>query len=363
LTLGGVDAPKVRFGVRIAVPSRPVRSCAEPAEEESIMAKVLFVGGTGQISLPCVAQAVEAGHEVTVFNRGKSDVALPAGVRVIVGDMKDAGSYRQLGEQQWDVVCQFMVFTPEQMAQDIAVFTGQVGQYIFISSASVYEKTARHYVITEQTPAVNPFWKYSQDKIACEAMLQASIGLPWTIVRPSHTVRTGLPTMMGPADTTVQRLLDGKPIIVAGDGSTPWTLTRSVDFAAPFIRLFGNERAMGEIFHITSDRGYTWDAIHNAIAAALGVQAQIVHVPTDTLVRFNPEWEGPLRGDKSWSALFDNSKIKSVAGDFECAEVLETVLEEPLTHLRRRMSAGLRVDADFDGMIERIAAAQSALGR
>ena len=325
--------------------------------------KVLFVGGTGQISLPCVAEAVEAGHEVTVFNRGKSDVALPAGVRVIAGDMKDPASYRQLGEQQWDVVCQFMVFTPEQMAQDIAVFTGQVGQYIFISSASVYEKPARHYVITEQTPAINPFWKYSQDKIACETMLQASTGLPWTIVRPSHTVRTGLPTMMGPADTTVQRLLDGKPIVVAGDGATPWTLTRSADFAIPFVRLFANPAALSEVFHITSDRGYSWDAIHTAIAAGLGVDAQIVHVPTDTLVRFNPEWEGPLRGDKSWSALFDNSKIKSVVGDFDCAEVLETVLEEPLSHLRRRMAAGLKVDAEFDGLIDKIAAAQSALGR
>jgi nucleoside-diphosphate-sugar epimerase len=325
--------------------------------------RVLFVGGTGQISLPCVAEAVQAGHEVTVFNRGQSDVPLPPGVSVIAGDIKDPASSRQVGERQWDVVCQFMAFTPEQLAQDIAVFAGRVGQYIFISSASVYEKPARHYVITENTPAINPFWKYSQDKIACETLLRGSEGLPWTIVRPSHTVRTGLPTMMGPADTIVQRMLDGKPIIVAGDGATPWTLTRSADFAVPFVRLFGHPGALGEVFHITSDRAYTWDAIHEAIAAGLGVEARIVHVPTDTLVRFNPEWEGPLRGDKSWSALFDNTKIKHLVGDFECAEVLETVLEEPLGHLRQRLGAGLTVDKAFDSLVERIAGEQSALGR
>ena len=149
--------------------------------------KVLFIGGTGNISLPCVAAAVKAGHQVTVFNRGASEV--PSGVASIVGDMKDGAAYRRLGKAGFDVVCQFVVFTPEEMAKDIETFSG-VGQYIFISSASVYEKPPRHPVITENTPTVNPYWTYSQNKIACEALLEAAKGISWTIVRPSHTVRT-----------------------------------------------------------------------------------------------------------------------------------------------------------------------------
>lgn len=324
--------------------------------------KVLFIGGTGQISLPCVQKAVAAGHEVAVFNRGRADAQLPEGTRSIVGDMKDAASYEKLGDERFDVVCQFMVFTPEQMAEDIRVFSGKTGQYIFISSASVYEKPASHYVITEETPAINPYWPYSQAKIACEELLIGQRGLPWSIVRPSHTVRTGLPTMMNDGDGVAYRMLAGKPVLVAGDGTTPWTLTRSEDFAVPFIGLFGKPGAMSEIFHITGDKGFGWDAIYAAIAKALGVQARIVHVPTDTLVRYRHEWEGPLMGDKTWAALFDNAKVKAVAGDFTCSEDLDEILSEPIALLKKRITADPNKTFELDPLIDRIAAEQSGLG-
>jgi nucleoside-diphosphate-sugar epimerase len=323
---------------------------------------VLFIGGTGQISLRCVEQAVARGHKVAVFNRGRTEVALPAGVETIVGDIKDPAAYGALGRRRFDAVCQFMVFTPDQMATDIATFAGQTGQYIFISSASVYEKPPRHYVITEKTPTVNPYWLYSQNKIACEAALKAASGLAWTIVRPSHTVRTGLPTMVGPGEELAQRLLDGRPVLVAGDGSSPWTLTRSADFAVPFVNLFGKPAALGEDFHITSDRGYTWDDIYTAIGRGFGVAPKIVHVPTDTLVRYRKDWEGPLTGDKSRAALFDNSKVKRVAGDFTCSENLDEVLAEPVANTRARMAAHGRQPGEFDALMDRIAAEQSALG-
>ena len=324
--------------------------------------RVLFVGGTGQISLPCVAEAVAAGHDVTVFNRGKREADLPAGVTSIVGDMADESAYRALGDMNFDVVAQFMVFKPEQMEEDIATFAGKCGHYIFISSASVYEKPPRYYVITEETPAVNPYWAYSQAKIACEEILATAEGLEWTIVRPSHTVRNGLPTMVGENDVIPRRMLAGKPVIVAGDGATPWTLTRSEDFAVPFVRLFGKADAKGEIFHITSDKAYTWDDIYKAIAKAIGAEVNIVHVPTDTLVRYNKAWEGPLTGDKSWSALFDNSKVKRVAGAFSCSEDLDEVLAEPIRFLKARMAEGLAPEGELDQLIDRICAEQSALG-
>ena len=323
---------------------------------------VLYVGGTGQISLPCVEKTVAAGHKVSVFNRGKTDVPLPAGVTSIVGDMKDPASYEKLADYNFDVVCQYMVFTPDQMQTDIDVFTGHTRQYIFISSASVYEKPPSHYIITEKTPTVNPFWLYSQNKIACEKLLMASKGLPWTIVRPSHTVRTGLPTVLGSGEELVGRLLAGKPIIVAGDGATPWTITRSVDYATPFVNLFGKPEAIGTDFHITGDKAFIWDDIIKAIAKAFGVEAKIVHVPTDTLIRYNPEWAGPMAGDKSRSALFDNSKVKRVAGPFACSENLDEILAEPVANTMARLKGKTPPVNKDDALMDRIAREQSALG-
>lgn len=325
--------------------------------------KVLFVGGTGQISLSCVELAVAAGHQVSVFNRGQRHEALPAGVNSIVGDMKDPQSYARLGQQNWDVVAQFMVFTPEQMAQDIATFAGKTGQYIFISSASVYQKHPYAYMTSEATtPAINPYWPYSQAKIACENLMKAAKNLPWTNVRPSHTVRSGLPTMLNEGDSVALRMLAGKPVIVAGDGTAIWTVTRSEDLAKPFVKLFGNRAALGEDFHITGDVGFTWDAIYMSIAKGLGVEAKLAHVPTDTLIRYKPDWVGPLLGDKTWTTLFDNSKIKRVAGDFTCETDLDKILAEPIRYLKQRLEAKTPVNQDLDPLIDRIIADQARLG-
>jgi nucleoside-diphosphate-sugar epimerase len=323
--------------------------------------KVLFVGGTGQISLPCVELALAAGHKVSVFNRGQRHEALPKGVTSIVGDMKDPASYARLGEETWDVVAQFMVFTPAQMQQDIATFTGKTGQYIFISSASVYQKSIDTYVITEKTPAVNPYWDYSQAKIACENLMKAS-GLKWTNVRPSHTVRSGLPTLLNDGDAVAHRMLAKKPVILAGDGNAPWTLTRSEDLAKPFVKLFGNAAALGEDFHITGDKGFTWDDIYTAIGRGLGVEVDIAHVPTDTLIRYKPDWAGPLLGDKSWTALFDNSKIKRVAGDFSCETDLDKILANSLRFLKQRIADKTPYSTETEPLVERIIAAQRGLG-
>jgi nucleoside-diphosphate-sugar epimerase len=325
------------------------------------MANVLFIGGTGQISLPCVALAVAAGHNVAVFNRGQRHETLPAGVESIVGDMSDRAAYAQLGQRNWDVLAQFMVFTPDQMQRDIDVFTGNTGQYIFISSASVYQKHPFAYLTTEATPAVNPYWPYSQAKIACEELMKAS-RLVWTNVRPSHTTRSGLPTMLNEGDAVAYRMLAGKPVLVAGDGTAIWTLTRSEDFAAPFVKLFRNPHALYQDFHITGDVGFTWDAIYMTLARGLGVEAKLAHVPTDTLVRYRPDWAGPLLGDKTWTTLFDNSKVKRIVGDFSCETDLTKILSEPLRHFKQRQAAGAPYNTDSDALIDRIIAEQAALG-
>jgi nucleoside-diphosphate-sugar epimerase len=258
-------------------------------------------------------------------------------------------------------VAQFMVFTPDQMQQDIDTFSGATGQYIFISSASVYQHSIDTYTITEKTPANNPYWLYSQNKIKCENLMKAAKKLPWTNVRPSHTVRTGLPTLLNEGDVVAHRMLEGKPILVAGDGNAPWTLTRSEDFAKPFVKLFGKKRALGEDFHITGDVGFTWDDIYTEIGRGLGVTPRLVHVPTEIILRFAPDWAGPMLGDKSWTTLFDNSKVKKVAGDFRCETDLAKILRESIRHFDKRREAGAPVNRDSEPMLDRIIAAADAM--
>lgn len=323
--------------------------------------KVLFIGGTGQISLTCVQAAVAAGHAVTVFNRGRSDVPLPEGVTQLTGDLSDTEAYRAAARAGWDTVCQFIAFTPQDVQRDIETFTGQTDQYIFISTASAYQKPIQACPITEDVPLENPFWEYSRLKAAAESVLTSQPDLPWTIVRPSHTVRTRLPTALGEHDLAAERLLAGRRVIVPGDGTSLWTLTRCEDFAPPFVRLFGNPGALRQAFHLTSDTAFTWDAIYHGLAEALGTKADIVHVPTDTLIRFRPDWEGPLLGDKVNTAVFDNSKIKSVVGEFGCVRTLQEILEEPLRHYRKRAERKPGDDGAIGDLLDRIANAQSSI--
>lgn len=321
---------------------------------------VLYIGGTGQISLPCVEASVASGHQVTVLNRGKTSVPLPAGVKTLVGDMNSA-AYDDLAGQHFDVVAQFRVYTADQMRRDIETFAGKTGQYVFISSASVYQKPVQSYLMTEKTPLENKYWQYSRDKIDCEVVLRDQSKLTYTIVRPSHTVRTAMPIDIGDADNAIRRMIAGKPVIVTGDGSSLWTLTRSTDVAVAFVRLLGNARALDDDFHITTDRGFSWNQIHDAIARGFGVEAIHAHVPTDVLVRFNKEWEGPLMGDKTWTALFDNSKVKGVAGPFDASQDIDEILHDSVVHAKQRLESPAPAETEEDRMIDRIIAAQDAL--
>ena len=327
--------------------------------------KVLYIGGTGQISAACVRRSVEVGQDVAVFNRGLSGEELPKGVRQITGDLSDDGAYAALGEERWDVVCQFLAYEPATVRRDVAVFGGRCGQYVFISSASAYQKPPSRTVITEETPLENPYWAYSRAKAEMEAFLMGrheAGALPVPVVRPSHTHGTKFPGGIASGDDWAWRMLNGKPVILHGDGSSLWTLTYSTDFAAVFAGLLGNEEALGEAFHITRHmESFAWDEIFAAMGRALDAEPHIVHVPTDTLIRYKADWAGPLLGDKTWSVLFDNSKVMAVAGEFECRVGLDEGMRLAAEHYRRRAGA-YRPDPQRHALLDRIALEQLALG-
>jgi len=319
--------------------------------------RILFLGGTGVISSACSAVAVAAGHDVTVLNRGTThNVPLPAGVQELRGDVRDEDSMRAaVAGHDFDVVVDWIAFVPEHVETSLSVF-GDVGQYVFISSASAYETPPSDWLVSEHTtPLSNPFWQYSRDKIACEQLLHTRSDVRWTVVRPSHTYGPSqLPVAIGSWThpyTAIERMRAGKKIRVIGDGTSLWTLTHNTDFAAGFVPLLGNEDAIGEDFHITSDEALTWNEITREVGRAAGVEIDILHVPTDAFVASDPELEGQLWGDKAHSAVFDNSKLRSLVPGFSAkvpfAEgIVESIEWFDADPARRTVDAALGAEWD-----------------
>lgn len=278
--------------------------------------RVLFIGGTGTISSEASELAVRRGLDVTLLNRGLSSLhAIPDGARALQADVRDVASVRDaLGRLEFDVVVDFVAFTTAHVQQDIDLFSGRTDQYVFISSASAYQKPPARLPITESTPLRNPYWQYSRDKIACEDLLVAAYrenGFPSTIVRPSHTYDAASIPLAG-GWTAIDRMRRGVPIVLHGDGTSLWVLTHSRDFAKGFVGLLGNQQAIGESVHITSDEVLTWTQIAEALATAAGVEAKIVHVTSDALAAADSGQSGGHLGDRSHSVIFDNSKVKSL---------------------------------------------------
>jgi nucleoside-diphosphate-sugar epimerase len=288
--------------------------------------KVLFIGGTGIISTASTELAAKRGIELTLATRGQHKTNLPAGVKSLVVDMHDlAGAKRVLADSTFDAVVDWIAFTPADIERNIELFRGRTKQFVFISSTSCYQKPQTHYLMTESTPLVNPHWQYSRDKIACEDRLMKANreeGFPVTIVRPSLTYGDSqIPLVTNSWEkpyTIIDRMLKGKKVVVPGDGTSLWVITHNSDFAKGLVGLLGHTQAIGHAVQITSEEVATWDQYYRIVADALGVEARIVHIPSDFIIACRPEMEGTLIGDKSVSVVFDNSKIRRFVPDY-CA--------------------------------------------
>jgi len=330
--------------------------------------KALFIGGTGTISTD-ITKLISASPqwELTLLNRGQRNSRLPAdaNIRHWALDINDENAVKnQLEGETFDVVANFINFSVESVERDIRLFSGKTKQYTFISSASAYQKPLSHYVITESTPLSNPYWGYSQAKIACEERLMAEYranGFPVTIVRPSHTydmysVPISIHGKHG-SWQTLKRMQQGKPVLVPGDGTSLWTLTHSTDFARAFVGLMGNIHATGEAIHITSDESLTWNQVYQAIGNALGVVPKLYHVSTDFLVACNPSQLGPLIGDKSNTVVFDNSKIKRLVPGFAATTRFDEGICTSVEYFVGNPHVQVE-DPDFDKFTEAVISAQ-----
>lgn len=281
---------------------------------------ILFIGGTGIISSAVSPLVIERGDNLYLLNRGISLRGQPRGAHLVRTDIRqDSDALSDaIRHHKIDAVVDWIAFHPQDVQRDIDACGGWVGQYIFISSASAYQKPILRLPITEETPLDNPFWEYSRNKTECERLLveaHNNQGFPVTIVRPSHTYdKTLLPFHGG--YTVIDRLRKGKPVIIHGDGTSLWVLTHHKDFAVGFVGLLGNPAAIGQAYHITSDELLTWDAIYAFMAEAAGAELNAVHVPSELIANYDAGWGASLLGDKAHSVIFDNAKIKQLVPEF-----------------------------------------------
>jgi nucleoside-diphosphate-sugar epimerase len=282
---------------------------------------------------------------------------VPEGATRLIGDIRAPDTVREaLGDMTFDVVVDWVAFTPDHVETDLALFRGRTGQYVFISSASAYHKPVRSLPITESTLLHNPYWQYSRDKAACEArLLQAyrEEGFPATIVRPSHTYDRTLLPFRG-RWTVVERMRQGKPVVVHGDGTSLWVLTHHRDFAQGFVGMLGNPRALGEAYHITSDEALTWDQIFRIVARAAGVdRPELVHVPSELINAFDANWGAGLLGDKTHSVTFDNTKIRRLVPNYRATIPFHQGAEEIIAWFEAD-PARQEVDPDWNQLLDRI---------
>jgi nucleoside-diphosphate-sugar epimerase len=325
--------------------------------------KVLFIGGTGIISTACTRLALQRGISLTLLTRGQHRTEYPNGAETVHADISDAPAVsRALGDRQFDAIVNWIAFTSADIERDLELFRRRTRQYIFISSASAYQKPCTSYLITESTPLANPHWDYSRNKIACEERLLKAYreeGFPATIVRPSLTYGENLiPLVINSWErsyTVVDRMLQGQKVIVPGDGSSLWVITHNTDFAKGFVGLLGHEQAIGHAFHITTDEVLTWDQLYRTVAAAVGVEPRIVHIPSDFMVACLPDMEGTLIGDKSVSVVFDNAKIKRFVPEYVATTLFAQGIRQSLAWFDadpRRKLIDAKENAIWDQLIE-----------
>jgi len=331
--------------------------------------RALIIGGTGTISTEITKLSVAQGWDVTLLNRGKQSDRLPLGFNASqwsldINDEKAVTA--RLADEFFDVVINFINYTVDQIERDIRLFSEKTDQYIFISTASAYQKPRSHYMVTESTPLSNPHWEYSRDKIACEERLMEEYrknGFPITLVRPSHTYdERKIPVCIHGgkgAWFTIKRMLEGKPLLVLGDGTSLWPATHSKDFAKGFLGLMGNIQAIGEAVHITTDEALSWNQIYQAIGKALGVKPKLYHVTSDFIVACNPEHEGALHGDKSLTVVFDNSKIKRLTPGFTASVRFDQGVKWAVDYHMNNKSAQVE-DPDFERFTDAVIEAQEA---
>lgn len=326
--------------------------------------KILLIGGTGTISSAITRQLAEGGHELWLLNRGNRKNEVPANVRQVICDINDeAEVMRQTGAEVFDAVCEFIGFLPSQVERDIRLFTGRTRQYVYISSASAYNKPAASHVITEGTTLANPYWEYSRNKIACEELLMRTYretGFPVTIVRPSHTYcERGVPVSVhGPKGSwqVLKRMMEGKPVLVQGDGSSLWTLTWNEDFARGFIGLLGNPKAIGEAIQIMSDEQLTWNQVYQSVANALGVTFKPYYVSSEFLAAVSPkayDFTGNLLGDKSVTVVFDCTKLKRAVPGFCATTRFDEGVRRCVAYLQSHPELQ-EEDPEFDAWCDRV---------
>lgn len=324
--------------------------------------KVLLIGGTGTISMAITKLLAQKGEEVYLLNRGTRSSELPENVKVITADIgNEEETAKKLEGMTFDAVCEFIGFVPSQLERDFRLFNGKTKQYIYISSASAYQKPLSDFKVTESTPLANPYWQYSRDKIACEEYLMKMYrenGFPITIVRPSHTydersVPLGVHGDKG-SWQVVKRMMEGKPVIIHGDGTTLWTMTHNSDFAKAYVGLIGNIHAIGEAYHITSDESVTWNQIYQIIADCLGVKLNAYYVPSDFLHKTSKyDFLGSLIGDKANSVVFDNSKVKRAVPDFVATTRLDMGIKLAIDNILSKPELQVE-DPEFDEWCDKV---------
>jgi len=315
--------------------------------------RILILGGTGVISRCIVHELLLKNHEIFIFHRGNTKLNFQGEVREIVGDRKDSIKFKDMMKNfKFDVVIDMICFTKEDAQLTIDTFKDQVEQIIITSSVAAYKRPLRTVPAVEEQEELtdSPLFGYGFLKAEIERYLNDLVEnrrIPITIIRPSLTFGIGAINLgvLRQNHGIVDRIRKGKPLVMFGDGTTPFTFTFAADLAKAYAGAVGNKRTYAKSYHVANEERHIWDDLYLEFGKILGIEPKIIHIPTDVLYKFSPELFGHIYYEKKYAGLYDITKIKQ---DIEGLDLNISLYDGVKLMIDQYEKEAKEIDADKD---------------
>ncbi|MCQ2412854.1 MAG: NAD-dependent epimerase/dehydratase family protein [Sphaerochaetaceae bacterium] len=299
--------------------------------------RICVLGGTGVISRAVVQAGIYRGHDMTIVNRGKRNVSFKGSVRTIIADKTDRDAFaKTMAGECFDAVIDMICYDENDAKHTVDVFKDKAKRLLFTSSSAAYEKPFRSMPVREQyeTLTTSPDFLYGFKKANMERYLNTVMQngpIAVTIIRPSLTFGEGCANLgvLRQNANIVRRILEGKRLVVPGDGTAPWAFTFAPDMGRAYIMALETSATLNKTYHVCNTENTMFKDLYLTAGKVLGKEVRLAYLPTEVLYAKDPETFGHFYHEKQYATLFSTEKFQSDVPEFK----VEINLEKGLAHM------------------------------